>query len=149
MDCLSSPACKHIVRMVMPGVIMMMIMFVMVTVLPVVMPVVVTVLPVVMPVVMIVLPVVMPVVMIVLPVVMLMVVMSAALSLCMVMSALRADNLIEKFFLQRFARFHRLKDLPARKLRDWRRDKRRFVVEFTEQRNALFDLLRFCLVCTA
>ena len=67
----------------------------------------------------------------------------------MVMAALRADDLIEKFFLERPTCLHRLEDLIAWQLGDRSRDKRRLIVKFPQQSNTLLDLLRFCFICTA
>ena len=81
--------------------------------------------------------------------VLMLVIVAAALALFMVMAALRADDLIEKFFLERPTCLHRLEDLIAWQLGDRSRDKRRLIVKFPQQSNTLLDLLRFCFICTA
>ena len=166
MDRLASPAREHIVRMMMTRMVMVMVMLMSIVVMVVVMPmslvvmIVVMLMPimvVVMPmsimvvVVMVIMPIVVMVVMVIMPIVVMVVVMivAAALTLFMVMAALRADDLIEEFFLQRLTRLHCLKDLFARKLGDRSRDKRSLVIELSEQRNALLDFLRLRLIRAA
>ena len=92
MDRLTSPACKHLVRMVMPRVIVvvMMLMVMVVMMLMVV-------------VMFMMMVVVMFMMMVVVMFMFMMVVMSAAGSLFMMVSAFRADDLIKEFFLQGFA----------------------------------------------
>ena len=139
MDRLASPACKHIVCMMMTR---MFVMVVMVMIIAAAFAVIVVM-------VMIVLFMLMMMVFMLVMMVLMLVVMAAALTLFMVMTALRADDLVKKFFLKGFTGFHRLKNLFPRKLRDRSRDKRSLVIELPQQNNTLFDLLRFCLVCTA
>ena len=155
MDRLASPAREHIVRMMMTRMVMVMVMLMSIVVMVVVMPMslVVMIVVMLMPIMVVVMPmsIMVVVVMVIMPIVVMVVVMivAAALTLFMVMAALRADDLIEEFFLQRLTRLHCLKDLFARKLGDRSRDKRSLVIELSEQRNALLDFLRLRLIRAA
>ena len=142
MDRLASPAREHIVRMMMTRMVMVMVMLMSIVVMVVVMPMSLVVMIVVM---------LMPIVVVVMlmPIMVVVMIVAAALTLFMVMAALRADDLIEEFFLQRLTRLHCLKDLFARKLGDRSRDKRSLVIELSEQRNALLDFLRLRLIRAA
>ena len=143
MDRLASPARKHIIRMMMPCMVMMMVVVMIMVMTLVIM------LMIVMMVMIVILMVMVMVVVFMVMFVMMLMVMTAALAFFMVMTALRTDDFIKKFFLQRLARLHCLKDLFARKLSDRSGDKRCLVIELSEQGNTLLDLLRFRLICTA
>ena len=142
MDCLASPAREHIVCMMMPRMIMMMVLMIMVM----------SMFLVVMAVMMFMALVVMVVMMfmaLVVMIVMILMIMTTALTFFMMMPALRTDDLIEKFLLQRFTGLHRLKDLFTWELSDRSCNKRCLVIKLSKQGNALLDLLRLCFIGTA
>ena len=144
MDRLTSPACEHLICMMMSRMVMVMMIVITAAVMVVMMMVLMSLMFVI---VMVLVSLMLMVVVMVMPLVM--VIMPAALAVVVVSAALRADHFRQKFLLKGFTGLHCLQDLFARKLCDGSRDERSLVIKFTEQSHSLFHLLRFCLVRTA